>query len=239
MISGSIQPVILHDLNGARAEAYKPAVAVAMRVVSEWYAAELGRPFKAIESTIALQVVNSRLYLSNPLEALAQTVEATGLPNFGNGFMPYIYVGFFVGLGGFAGTVHWDRQAGLIGLSDACLTAISADQQACLNIIGGSPMRCSVSGQHGAIAHELMHALGWGEHTDTPGLDLSSAEYQEFPNCHLPDVVKAHILRPPWNIFLGDLVSPVSILEQVKGIEAAIMSLRIQLEQGGDSSYPP
>ena len=207
MEKGTIQPVLLFTDGHHRdlIDSHWLAVDAAIAAIREWYALELGRPFKnLVLPTVVLKAIDSRLYYSNPLECLAQTCEAQGCPNRGPGFMPYAYLGFAPGLGGYAGAVHWDGQVGLAMLGDACLKAISGDSPACEAIIGGAPIRCSVDGQRGAIAHELMHTLGWGEHTDTPGLDLSSAEYQEFPRCHLPEQVKAHLLTPPWDVFLQE-----------------------------------
>ena len=201
MIPGSIQPVILHSFNIELAEKYSPYVELALSAVKSWYRRELGRPLKPFLPTIILSA-DSLVYPNDPLEALSRAVMYQEWPMFNVGFVPYIYIGFCVGAGGYAGSVHWDEQAGLCALGDACLTAISGDSSECLSIIGGPDQRCSIDGQTGAIAHELMHGLGLGEHTDTKDLDLSSAEYQEFPRCHLPKVVKDHIRKKPWNIFL-------------------------------------
>ena len=204
MEKGTIQPIVLftdsHNL--VSINSYRNAGDDAMFAIRLWYAKELEKPFKLILPTVNLKANDSQLYYSNPLECLARTCEAHGWPNQGAGFMPYVYLGFAPGLGGYAGAVHWDGQVGLAVLGDACLQAISGYSEPCLFLIGGDPIRCSVDGQRGAIAHELMHTLGWGEHTDTPGLDLSSAEYQEFPRCHLPAQIKAHLLAPPWDVFL-------------------------------------
>lgn len=155
----------------------------------------MGVPFRDARLCALVRVPSDleARYVGDPLDTLAVTVERLGLPNrsAGGAYMPYIYIGFAPGCGGFAGTVHHLDQVGLAGLGDACLLALSGDSQGCLAIIGGSQRRASESGQTGALAHELMHALGWGEHTDTPGLDLSSWEYETFPDCHLPEVIKS------------------------------------------------
>ena len=125
--------------------------------------------------------------------------------------MPYVYLALLPGHGGFAGSVHHSDyrtnsfQAGLCALGDACIEAIMGNATACQTILGGWPSEfCSVDGQTGAIAHELMHGLGWGEHTETSGLDLSTDEYSRFPDCHLPQIIKDWMLSNPWNIFFKE-----------------------------------
>lgn len=183
-------------------------IRAAVQSVARWYQGELGLPFRHIAPLAVLAAGDEDLYFSNPLEALALAVERNGWPNRAPGGrnMPYIYLGFLPGHGGYAGTVHWPGQVGLAGLGDACLHGIRGRGRECLRIIGGDPVRSSIDGQRGAIAHEMVHALGWGEHTETPALDVTSWEYQFFPDCHLPKVVREFILSPSQAIYFVDSV---------------------------------
>ena len=141
---GTILPVILRpgEVSLDAASAYVDAVTGACSAVGFWFHQQMGRAFRNFDpQPLAVEALDDEAYWRDPLDSLAQTMEAKGWPNrSGGGFVPFIYIGFLPGHGGWAGTVHWDDQAGLIGLGDACLRGISGDTAGCLDIIGGAPV---------------------------------------------------------------------------------------------------
>ncbi len=140
---GTILPVILRpgEVSLDAASAYVDAVTGACSAVGFWFHQQMGRAFRSFDpQPLAVEALDDEAYWRDPLDSLAQTMEAKGWPNrSGGGFVPFIYIGFLPGHGGWAGTVHWDAQVGLIGLGDACLRGISGDTAGCLDIIGGLP----------------------------------------------------------------------------------------------------
>ena len=208
---GTILPVILRpgEVSLDAASAYVDAVTGACSAVGFWFHQQMGRAFRSFDpQPLAVEALDDEAYWRDPLDSLAQTMEARGWPNrSGGGFVPFIYIGFLPGHGGWAGTVHRDDQAGLIGLGDACLRGISGDTAGCLDIIGGSRRRCSMDGQRGALAHELRHALGRGGHeSPRPGSReawLSDTGYELFPDCALSAEDRAMMLEPPWEVFFA------------------------------------
>jgi hypothetical protein len=197
-----------------------------------WWQREVpGFELRNLEEAELYKVWDDRAprYRSNIGEYVARRVQGLGWPNRGDGFQPYIYLVLAPGLGGHAGSFNWPidpatniDQVGISILSDVTIYALrdtptSGVLASEILRAGGWPKAAAdpavtPDAQTAAINHELIHAMGVGEHINTADIDITN-EWNAGLRATLPDEARKRLLTPPWNIFFRSVTIGPELLK--------------------------